>query len=116
MEQRFDGLEARVDAVDRKVTALDQRVTALDQKVTALDQKVEDFTGGGRLTLALLGEQQRRILDEMREVKDDVRVSTAMVQRLDGTVTGLLNEVRAEHARFDRLDKRLKRLEPEPLI
>jgi hypothetical protein len=30
-------------------------------------------------------------------MRDDIAVMIAIMQRLDGTVTGLLNEVRAEH-------------------
>ena len=116
LTERVDALDGKVGALDRKVDAIDGKVGSLDARVESLEGKVDELTGGGRLSLRFLAEQQRRILDEMREMKDDLRVSTAMVQRLDGTVTGLLNEVRAEHARFDRLDKRLKRLEPEPLV
>jgi sRNA-binding protein len=44
---------------------------------------------------------------------DDVQIVSAIVQRLDGTMTGALNEIRAEHARSDRLAERVRRLEDE---
>lgn len=44
----------------------------------------------------------------MGQVRDDMRVISALIQRLDGTVQGLVNEVRAENARFDRLDRTLE--------
>ena len=47
----------------------------------------------------------------MGQLRDDVRVMAAIVQRLDGTVQGLINEVRAEHSRFERLDRRVRTLE-----
>ena len=44
--------------------------------------------------LGLLARQQRQILNEMGEMRDDQRVMMAILQRLDGTVSGLANEVR----------------------
>ena len=55
------------------------------------------------ITLEFLAARQERLLEEMAQVRDDVRVMAAIVQRLDGTVQGLTSEVRASHARFDRL-------------
>jgi len=48
--------------------------------------------------LNLLARQQQQILAELADIRDDQRVLLAMVQRLDGTVTGLVGEVRATHA------------------
>jgi hypothetical protein len=70
-------------------------------------------TGGGTLTLAFLAKQQERLVEEMEQVRDDLRVMAAIVQRLDGTVQGLVNEVRASHARYDRLARRVDRLEAD---
>jgi hypothetical protein len=63
------------------------------------------------ITLDFLASQQDRILEEIGQVRDDMRVMAAMIQRLDGTVQGLINEVRAEHSRFDRLDRHVRKLE-----
>jgi hypothetical protein len=65
------------------------------------------------VTLDFLAAQQDRILAELAALRDDVRVTAAIVQRLDGTMTGALNEIRAEHARSDRLAERIRRLEEE---
>ena len=46
-------------------------------------------------------------------LRDDVRIISVIVQPLDGTMTGALNEIRAEHARSDRLAKGVRRLEDE---
>jgi hypothetical protein len=81
--------------------------------VQRLDATVDAATGGGRLTLAFLGKQQERLVEEMGQVRDDLRVMGAIVQRLDGTVQGLVSEVRASHARWDRLARRVERLEAE---
>ena len=63
------------------------------------------------ITLEFIAAQQERLPEEMAQVRDDIRVMAAVVQRLDGTVQGLTNEVRASHARFDRLARRVERLE-----
>ena len=65
------------------------------------------------ITLDFLAAQQDRILAELAALRDDVRIMSAIVQRLDGTMTGALNEIRAEHARSDRLAERVRRLEDE---
>jgi hypothetical protein len=72
------------------------------------------------ITLDFLSGQQVRLLEEMRgireemgQMRDDIRVMAAIVQGLDGTMQGLVNEVRASHARFDRLYRRLRALETE---
>jgi sRNA-binding protein len=65
------------------------------------------------VTLEFLAAQQDRILAELAGLRDDVRVTAAIVQRLDGTMSGALNEIRAEHARSDRLAERVRRLEEE---
>ena len=73
-------------------------------------------------TLEYLPAQQVRILDELRTVqrrteeeiaslRDDMRVIMGMMQRFDGAVQGLLTEVRAEHSRYDRLERRVRALE-----
>ena len=38
------------------------------------------------ITLDFLASHQDRILDEIGQVRDDMRVMAAMIQRLDGTV------------------------------
>jgi hypothetical protein len=72
------------------------------------------------IPLEFLAGQQGKLLDEMRamrnemgQVRDDIRVMAAIVQRLDGTVQGLTSEVRAEHARYSRLELRVDRLEKD---
>lgn len=44
-----------------------------------------------------LTRQQERLLEEMGRQRDDTTVLLAFVQRLDGTMQGLVNEVRALH-------------------
>ena len=63
------------------------------------------------ITLDFLAAQQDKILQEIATMRDDMRVMAAMIQRLDGTMIGVLNEVRAEHARYERLDRRVRAVE-----
>ena len=65
------------------------------------------------VTLDFLAERVDRVLNEMAQMRDDMRVVAAVVMRLDGTVQALVSEVRAEHARFDRLAARLAKLEED---
>lgn len=51
------------------------------------------------------------MLTEMAQFRDDMRVMTAIVQRLDGTVQGLVSEVRAVHSQIGRFGQRLEKLE-----
>lgn len=64
--------------------------------------------------LGLVARQQRQLLAEMGTMRDDMAVMMAMLQRLDGTMAGLVNEVRATHARHSRLENRVRTLEESP--
>ena len=61
--------------------------------------------------LTLVARQQAKILNEIGNMRDDMAVMMAILQRLDGTVTGLVNEVRATHTRHSRLASRVDALE-----
>lgn len=61
--------------------------------------------------LRLLAQQQLVIISELRTLRDDVNVLAAIVQRIDGTLSGLVNEIRATHAQQSRFDRRLRELE-----
>ncbi len=57
-----------------------------------------------KVDLTLIARQQRQVLDGMGTLRDDMGVMMAILQRLDGTVSGLFNEIRATHAQQSRLD------------
>lgn len=61
--------------------------------------------------MGLIAHQQRQLIDQMAILRDDMAVLIAIVQRLDGTVAGLVNEIRATHAQQSRLDRRVRELE-----
>ena len=81
------------------------------------------------ITLEFLAAQQRRMIDDMALMRDDIKVLTAIalrhettLLRLDETLHGMLEQMRAmvaQNARVvDRvrgLDERVSRLEEQPL-
>jgi hypothetical protein len=65
------------------------------------------------ITLEFLARQQRRTLDELASMGDDMQVLTAMVMRLDGTVGRVLTESRAMHSQHQRPANRVRHLEEQ---
>ena len=63
------------------------------------------------ITLEFLAQQLDRILSEMVLLCDDMTVLGERCCRLDATVTGMLEEVRAAHAQYARLDHRGAQIE-----
>jgi hypothetical protein len=63
------------------------------------------------LDLTLLATQQRQILTEVGSIRDDIAVLSTIVLRLDGTLTGLVPELRARHAQHNRMASGIRDLE-----
>ena len=61
--------------------------------------------------IQFLAQQQERILNEFGDMRSDLHVLIALINRLDSTVGGLTGEVRALHGQIDRFRLRLQRLE-----
>jgi hypothetical protein len=61
--------------------------------------------------LSLIARQQRQLLAEMGSSRDDLAVLTAIAMRQDGTLSALLNEVRAMHSQHSRLANRVREIE-----
>jgi hypothetical protein len=61
--------------------------------------------------LAFLAGQMDRVISEVGRLRDEMTVHTATIIRLDGTVAGLVQEVRAIHTWMARIDDRVHRLE-----
>jgi hypothetical protein len=68
---------------------------------------------GERVTLEFLGKQLERVIAEQNSTRDDLRVLTSIVLRLEGTVNGVLDQLHAMVSRHQRFDTRLSRLENE---
>jgi hypothetical protein len=62
-------------------------------------------------TLEFLAEQMKRVLTEVASLRDDMRVNTAMVLRIDGTLNRMLDEVHEMHAQHARFNDRLRTIE-----
>jgi hypothetical protein len=72
------------------------------------------------VTLEFLGRQFEGVFAELSairaeqaSIREDLHVLTAIVLRHDGTLTRLLEQVRAMVAQHSRFDTRLRRLEEE---
>ena len=52
--------------------------------------------------------------NDVANTRDDIVVLTAMVSRVESSVTSLVQEMRATHSQMVRLDNRLRKLESEP--
>ena len=60
------------------------------------------------VTLEFLAGQQRRILDEIASMRDDIRVLTAIVLRHEETLIRMLEQMTAMVARNPRIVDRLR--------
>ena len=63
------------------------------------------------ITLEFIGRQLSSLTSEFGQMRDEITVLTPMVRRLDGTVSGLTDEVRGLSRLYDRLDRRVRELE-----
>jgi len=73
---------------------------------------MSDKPGGEpKVDLSMIARQQLQLLGEVATMRDDMGVMMAILQRLDGTVAGLVNEIRATHSQLSRMDRRVRELE-----
>src|SRR5690242_6633370 len=83
--------------------------------IQALGHRLDRLEAGpgddGRISLAFLAGQQRRLVEDNARTREDMAVLLAVMQRVDGTVQGLVAETRAQHARLERALRRVERLE-----
>lgn len=70
------------------------------------------------ITLEFLASQQRRMLDEMASMRDDIKVLTAIalrrentLLRLDETLNGILQQTRAMVAQHSRIVDRVRAID-----
>jgi hypothetical protein len=66
---------------------------------------------GASPDLTLILKQQKQMLDEFADLRDQLVVLTAICMRVEGAVQSLTLEVRAMHSRHDRLARRVTDLE-----
>lgn len=63
------------------------------------------------IDLRFIGRQLKSINDRLGSLEDNMTVLTAMVIRMDSTMGGLTNELRAIHSQHSRVQNRVKALE-----
>ena len=63
--------------------------------------------------LNFIARQNERILTELGSLRDEVRVQGAILLRADGTLSSLLDEMRATHRQITRMNDRIRKLEDE---
>ncbi len=61
--------------------------------------------------LSMIATLLRQAIAEQAGMRDDMGVTMATLQRIDGTLNGLVNEVRAMQRQHARMDNRLPVLE-----
>jgi hypothetical protein len=61
--------------------------------------------------LNFIARQIERLITDLASVRDDMAVLTAIVPRLDGSMTALLQETRATHSQIARMNDRIRKLE-----
>jgi hypothetical protein len=66
-----------------------------------------------RVTLEFLGKQLERVIAEQNSTRDDLRVLTTIVLRLEGPLNAVLDQSHAMVSQHKRFDARLRRLEEE---
>lgn len=96
------------------LTDLQSRVTALAADVAALRTDIAPM----RAQLDGLPVINRAVTVTQRDVRalrDDMTVLTAIVMRLDGSHANLLQELHATHAQIVRMNDRVTALENPPL-
>jgi hypothetical protein len=70
------------------------------------------------VNLNFLARQQERLLNEMAVIRndmagfrDEMTVQTAIIMRLEGSMSPVLQELRAIHSQIGRMEHRIRRLE-----
>jgi peptidoglycan hydrolase CwlO-like protein len=58
-----------------------------------------------------LARQSERIMSEIASLRDDAAVLTSIVLRLEGSMTAVLQEMRATHTQIARMNDRIRKLE-----
>ncbi len=106
-DKRFDAQDRRFDAVDQRFDAQDRRFDALDKRLDRIDARLDRFDS---MRVELLA-QSERVLNEMSQLRDDMTVVMARVDRVDATAQSVVVEVRAQHRQWQRMNARLTAVE-----
>jgi hypothetical protein len=77
---------------------------------------MDDDETGRRLDAMMrrLNDNHEAVLASMAAFRDDMTVQSAIIMRMDGTLSALITEIRAMHARQERLSRRVDGIEKPP--
>jgi outer membrane murein-binding lipoprotein Lpp len=64
-----------------------------------------------RVDLNFIAKRLDQLGNDVSNMRDDMTVLTAMVSRLEASVTSLVQEMRATHSQMARFDNRIRKLE-----
>ena len=64
-----------------------------------------------RRLMRRINDNHARVLDDLAEHRDNMTVQTAILMRVEGSLSALTTEIRAMHSRHARLTARVDRLE-----
>lgn len=65
------------------------------------------------IDLAYIGRALQRLTAEVASLRNDMQVLTAIVPRLDNSQGRMLEELRAMHSQYSRLNNRMRQLEEQ---
>jgi len=74
---------------------------------------VSDNPSEPTIDLGYIGQTLQRLTTEVASLRDDTHVLTAIVMRLDNSQGRLLEEIRAMHSAYSRLNNRMRQLEQQ---
>jgi hypothetical protein len=77
------------------------------------DRALSDQPGDPTIDLGFIAQALQRLTTEMASLRDDMHVLTAIVQRLDNSQGRMLEELRAMHSQYSRLNNRVRQLEEQ---
>jgi hypothetical protein len=67
-----------------------------------------------QVDLNFIARRLDQVGNDVANMRDDMVVLTAMVTRLEASLTSRVQEMRATHSQMARFDNRLRKLESEP--
>jgi transcriptional regulator with XRE-family HTH domain len=88
-----------------------QRILALAHELGITTQISPSSESMPDLDLSLITHHLDRLITEVASMRDDIGVLTAIVMRLDGSQSALLQELRATHSQIARMNDRIRKLE-----
>jgi hypothetical protein len=82
-----------------------------EQERAGMDDETRDALGA---MMRRLNDNHEAVLASMAAFRDDMTVQSAIIMRMDGTLSALITEIRAMHARQERLSRRVDGIEKPP--